>query len=337
MRKFASFMMCSMLASVMLIACATASEKAAVTLKIATVHPESSPLHQALMFFVEDLHKRTGGVVKVTVFPNSQLGNERDLANSVLMGSVEGAMLADSVINSVDNVPAANIGSVPFLFTGSESFFNTMDELLIEELNAQYAAIGVKNISYFHIGGNDIANSVRSIVSPDDMKGLKIRIWDNEGIYKFLAACGSSPVTMAFGEVYTAIQQGTVNGVTTNSFQFVPMKFVEVCKYHTNMKVLLNFQSLSFNKDWFDALPEDIQKAFAESGEAAYENCRDIICPNSNARDYQAIEAAGVKVTYLTDEQRQVFIDIGSTIWGDFRSLFGAELFDRIVAISQRK
>lgn len=309
-------------------------EKDVIQVKIATVQAENSPFHETLLKFVEEVEKRCGDRVKITLYPNSQLsGSERDLANSVLLGSLEGAMLVDSVINSVDKVPAANIGSVPFLFSDADDFYKVMDEYLVDELNREYREIGLTNVCYIHAGAIDIENTVRPIQTPDDMKGLKIRIFDSDGLYKMLEACGGNPINMAFGEVYTGLQQGAIDGILTNSFQFIPMNFVEVTKYHTDIKAFFNFQSLSFNSEWFDSLPEDIQEAFIESGQAAYEYDRDVLCPESDAADYTSLEQTNVKVTYLTDEQREQFVEKGKTTWNYFEEKIGKNVFDNILNI----
>lgn len=309
-------------------------EKDVIKFRIATVQGEDTPFHKVLLRFKEEVEKRCGDRVEVELYPNSQLiGSERDLANCVLLGSLEGVMLVDSCINSVDNVPMAYIGSVPFLFSDTEDFYNVMDNYAIEKLNQQYADIGLTTLCYIHAGSIDIENTVRPIQAIEDMKGLKVRIFDNDGLYKMLEACKASPVNMAFGEVYTGLQQGAIDGILTNSFQFVPMNFTEVTKYHTNINAFFNFQALAFNTEWFEGLPEDIQIALKEAGQAAYEYDRDEVCPASDASDYKTIEDSGVEVTYLTDQERAEFVDACKDSWKYFEEKIGKEDFAKLLEI----
>ena len=307
-----------------------------VVCKIATVLSEESPCHKALLYFCDRVEELAPDRVEFQLYPNSQLfSSECEMAEGELLGTIQGAIISENIINSVDPYPMIEMGNTPFLIRSAEAEYAMLDEFYADEVEAGMLERGFTNLSYFIVGGVDIGNQVKDVVTPDDIKGLKIRSWEAEGPSVLLNAVGANPMIMAFGEVYTALQQGMIDGVITSDFQFNAQSFTDIVKHVTSLHVFYNYQALTFSKDWVQSLPEDLQQVFYQAGQEATQNCRTEITPETLANTYKTMEAAGVKVTYLTQEQKMVWYDAVSSSWDSFREKIGPEVFDRVVEFMQ--
>ncbi|HZK62006.1 MAG TPA: TRAP transporter substrate-binding protein, partial [Anaerovoracaceae bacterium] len=250
----------------------------------------------------------------------------------IQLGTINGAILSDGVINTVNPMPMTEMGNVPFLIKSCEAYYDMLDDFYADVVNEESKKRGFVNVAYYLAGGVDVGNIKRPISTPEDLVGLKIRTWDAQGPLTFLSTLKAVPITMAFGEVYTSLQQGAIDGVITSDFQFNAQKFTDIVKYHTQFHVFYNYQNLTFGAKWFDSLPKDVQSAFIEAGNRSQKYCREVITPAFAESTYKDMEKAGVKVTYLTDEQKQVFADAVSGTWPKFRERIGAEIFDEVAA-----
>lgn len=180
--------------------------------------------------------------------------------------------------------------------------------------------------------GQEIENTKRPIYTPDDVKGLKIRVYDSIGPYKFLEACGGLPVAMAFSEVYTGVQQGALDGLYTTTSNFVPQKFTEVCDYHTKLTITNLGMTLMFNQAKLDSLPDDLQVAIAEAGKLTEKYCREVVSPETKEKTYTDIAAAGVEINEVSEEQYQVFAKlIEDYCYAGLREEIGPEMWDQCV------
>lgn len=304
----------------------------AVVCKIATVLSETSPCHEALLYFIDRVDALAPGRVKWELYPNSQLfSSEREMAEAELLGTIAGAILSENTINAVDSYPMIELGNTPFLIKSAEAEYAMLDEFYADEVEKGMQERGFTNLSYFLVGGVDIGNTKKPVEKPDDIKGLKIRTWEADGPVKYLNAVGANPLVMPFGEVYTALQQGTIDGVITSDFQFNAQSFTDVVKYVTSFHVFYNYQAVTFSKAWIDALPDDLKDVFYQAGKEATEHCRTEITPATLANTYKTMEEAGVTVTYLTNEQKMEWYDMVSDTWADFRESIGPEVFDKVV------
>jgi len=315
---------------------ATDSATEPIVCKIATVLSETSPCHEALLYFCDRVEELAPGRITFELYPNSQLfSSEREMAEAELLGTIQGAIISENIINSVDPYPMIEMGNTPFLIRSAEAEYAMLDDFYADEVEAGMQERGFSNLSYFIVGGVDIGNTVKEVVTPKDLAGLKIRSWEAEGPATLLNAVGANPIIMAFGEVYTALQQGTIDGVITSDFQFNAQSFTDIVKYVTSLHVFYNYQALTFSKDWIDSLPQDLQEIFYQAGAEATQNCRTNITPVTLSNTYKTMEDAGVKVTYLTNEQKMEWLNAVSDTWDVFREKIGPEVFDQVVAFME--
>ena len=302
-------------------------------IKLATVAAETNPLHQAVLIFEDELEKAAPGRFKVTVYPNSQLGGERDLGEGLLQGTLEAALVSTSTYTMVDGTLLdSGIDEIPFLCPSTTAYFDFMEQIYTPEIAPELEAAGFKLLANFNIGGTDIANSKHPVKTPDDMKGLKLRVWQADGPYQMVEGLGAMPVSMSFGEVYTGIQNGTVDGVVTSDFHLVPQKFIEVAKYHTQIQGIYCGQGIVCSEAWFSNLPADLQDALVQAGDNTYAYIRDTLCAEVAQDTLNKIEAAGGESVVLSAEEWKQFQDVAKeTMWPFFKEKYGDEMFNKVV------
>jgi len=300
-----------------------------VTISVASPTADGNPMQELIYYFEEQVDTLLPGRVEWQNYPNSAMGSERELGEQVIDGTLNAALVGPTNIPAFAPMNAVRLQDIPFLFRSQDELYAASDEWYAEMINEECAQYGITTVFYEYIMGQEIENTKRPIYTPDDVKGLKIRVYDSIGPYKFLESCGGLPVTMAFSEVYTGLQQGAVDGLYTTSSNFVPQKFVEVTDYHTKLTITNCGMTLLFNMDFLNSLPADLQEAIATAGKMTEEYCRDVVGPETRESTYEKIAAAGVEINEVTDEQYQVFADlVADYCYDDLREMIGADKWD---------
>lgn len=193
-------------------------------LKAALSQNPSEPQVRAVQLFADQVWKGTEGRVRVQVYPNNQLGNQRDVVEGLQMGSVELANIA-SVMASF--VPETNLFELPFLFDGPEHFDRVMDSEIGKGLAPAFETRGLHLLGYFDVGERHIMTTDRPVEGLDDLAGLKIRTMENRLHLAAFKAFGANPLPMAYGELYTALEQGVIDGAEAADPNYFAKRFYE--------------------------------------------------------------------------------------------------------------
>ena len=303
-----------------------------VKISIATPTADGNPMQDLVYYFEEKVDEILPGRVEWVNYPNSTMGSEREIGEQVMDGTLDAALVGPSNIISFAPMNAVRLQDVPFLFQDQDELYAATDEWYRDMINAECEPYGFTTIFYEYIIGQEIENTKRPIYTPDDVKDLKIRVYDSIGPYKFLEACGGLPTAMNFSEVYTGISQGAIDGLYTTTSNFVPQKFAEVCKYHTKLTITNLGMTLMFNLDKLNSLPADLQDAIYEAAALTEAYCRDELGPQTRENVYAEIEAAGVEINEVSEEQYQVFVDlIEDYCYDELREEIGPEMWDQCV------
>lgn len=207
-----------------------ASNGKTITLKLAHVGSQTHQYQIAAEKFKEIVEEKTGGAVKIEIYNNGVLGNENETVEQVLDGTLDmTAVVADSSFANV--VPEMNVFGIPYLFRDLDHVYKTIDgevgRQLIEKANAK----GMKFLGFWEIGFRHFTNSKVEIVEPADMAGLKIRVQPSKVWDAHMAALNANGVPLAFNELYSAMDQGVVDGQENPLNTIYSMKFYEVQKY----------------------------------------------------------------------------------------------------------
>lgn len=178
-----------------------------VTLKFGHLASESHTWHQAALKFKEVVEERSAGQIEVKVYPNSQLGQEMELINSIQLGTADLTITGESLQNWA---PKAALLAVPYAFTTAEEMRAAASGPVGEEITTEITAkTGLVPLTWFERGPRQLTSN-RAIHSPDDLKGLKLRVPNVPLFIKVWQELGAKPTPMAFGEVFTSLQQNTI-------------------------------------------------------------------------------------------------------------------------------
>lgn len=244
---------------------------------------------QAFQMFADLAAEKSGGTVKINVFPSSQLGDGPTQVNNVLLGSQD--IYAESISEWAGVTPLADVGSsVPYLFNSPEDYFDLVAGDFGREQEAAFEAGGVHLINTARNwlrGPYRVLCSVKPIQSIDDLKGLRLRTWENATYMTCWTELGTNPLVIGWTDTYLALSQGTVEAVTSPASQVEDMSFYEVAPYITNINefpqevgVMMNLAA--WNK-LSDAQKTAVTEAANEAGAWAAEAVYDYV-EESNAR-----------------------------------------------------
>jgi tripartite ATP-independent transporter DctP family solute receptor len=249
--------------------------------------------------FKKLVEEKSGGEMKVTIFPQAQLGGERDLAEGVRMGTIEVSSVAAG--NMAGFVPELQVFGVPFLFQTREQVYAVLDGEVGKDLADIMLAKGFVNLSIWEVGFRNITNNIRPVKTPDDMKGLKIRVQESKIWIEFMKRLGAIATPIPFGELYTALQQKVVDGQENPVATIYSMKFYEVQKYlsltgHTYEPALV-----VANPKWFNGLEPKHQAILREAAMEAAVFQRQKLAELDRER-FEVIRKAGVEVEENPDK-----------------------------------
>ncbi len=272
-------------------------------LKLGHVQTSTHSYHIGAAWFADEIEKRSNGKITVEVHPSSQLGNERDLAESVQMGTVDMAIVGVGVLANFD--PSFEIFNLPFLFNDREHAYKVLGGEFGKEKFEKLEDYDIVGLGYYENGFFDIlANKETEL--PEDTTGLNIRTMENQVYMSIFEEIGANPVPMAFGEVYTALQNGTVDGVCTSVTALVPNNFQDVAKYFEILDMCFTPTPFIMSKEVLSGMPQEYQDLIREVAEESVQVQWDETV-RQEEEGIAAMEAAGCTVQKVTD--RQAWID----------------------------
>lgn len=267
---------------------------AQTTIRIPHCCADGSHFDVAAERFAELLAEKTGGALKGEVFPGGQLGQETEVIQNVQMGTIEATIIGHDPLAQF--ATETTILSQPYLFESHDQAFELLDGALGEELGKLLQAKGLRVLAWGNNGARVYTNNARALNTPADFAGLKMRSPQNPVNLAVTEAFGGIPVAMPYGEVYTALQQGTIDGQENAVINIYPARLQEVQKHMAMTNHLLSFVVLLINDNLFNSLPADQQQAVMDA--AAEAMAEERASAQALADDMtQKMRDAGVEVT----------------------------------------
>lgn len=268
-----------------------------------------SPQTSASEVFKTFVEQRTGGRVQVNFYPMHQLGGERERLESTIMGDLEATWSTEGPIASI--FPEIQVISIPFLFSSDLVAWEFFDNSkvwsnIVENLREK---TGLRTLCTSHLGYRHFSNSVKEIRKPEDMKGMKIRVMESPVYTKLITSLKALPTAMPGSEVYTALQQKIVDGYEQPTFNMIGFKFYEVSKYVTLDGHIYGTVNLYINDDFYNSLPQDIQKIVDQGAKLANYVVRGISSVAEYAIAIKFLEENGVKIYTPSAEELDMFRD----------------------------
>jgi tripartite ATP-independent transporter DctP family solute receptor len=237
--------------------------KAEKTFKLAFNQQPNHPQFIALDAMGDRLKERTNGKYDIEVFPNETLGTQKDTIELVKAGTIEMSMVAAPLMESFNKDFV--VFNLPFTFDSQEHQRKTTnDPAIVSELYTSLDGQGLRVLGSYHGGIRNMYTSKKPILTPADMKGLKIRVIESDTNIEMMKLMGGSPAPMGMGEVYTAIQSGVLDGAENNELTYANVKHAEVAKFYSYTRHLMLPDYLLINSKVLSAMPEDVRKIFLE-------------------------------------------------------------------------
>lgn len=245
------------------------SAMAQTTLRVAGNFPEDHTATGAMSVFKEELEKLTDGELVVQNFPAMQLGGAQENVDQVRSGAIFAVFT--SIAYFTRSVPELEAVSLPFLFDDRETAFAVMDGPVGQRMDDALLEEGFVNLGYMELGFRHVTNSVRPIQSVEDFDGLKIRLQPNEVHLDTFRALGASPQSLDISELYSALQQGVLDGQENPYNIIYTRRFFEVQKYLSDTGHFFDFINVVANRGQFEALSPEHQEAVKTAMRTAVE------------------------------------------------------------------
>jgi len=199
------------------------------TIKLAHGLDTNHPVHKAMIRMGEELDKNSKGKLKLEIYPNQQLGSERQCLELLQIGSLDMTKVSAAVMENFS--PDMKVFGLPFIFKDREHTFNVLDGTIGKELLDGGQKYWLKGLGYYDAGSRSFYTKEKTVETPKDLEGLKIRVMESVTAMRMVTSLGGSPTPISSGELYTALQQGVVDGAENNPPTFYLSRHYEVCKY----------------------------------------------------------------------------------------------------------
>ena len=334
MKRILPIILCLVLVLSMMTGCGGNKEEAAApedgagevyTIRFAHIENAFTACAQGVEAFKKNVEEGSDGRITVEILGSGSMGGEREILEGVTMGTIEGGMAMSSLFTTY--LPDWNVFDLPFVFKDRADWAAKVDGEMGQLLAAETESIHVKVLSFFDGGFRVISNTKKPILGMDDFKGMKNRVGESTLMIDTHKALGDNPVPMSFGEIYTALQQGTIDGVDTSVIYVQDGNFQEVTKYCT----LTNHTALQMvtfiNQDFFDSLPADLQAVVMDASAKTTVEQRQIALEVDD-KAMQIMKDAGMTIETPSAEFTQQMIDATMPVVEGYKDQIDAKIFD---------
>lgn len=297
-------------AGTFLILSGTAS--AQTVLRSADTHVDGYPTVEAVKYMSELLAKSTNNRYKIQVFHSSQLGEEKDTIQQTQFGVIDMNRINLAPLNNI--VPETQVPSLPFLFRSVEHMHKVMDGPIGDDILKAFEPHDMIGLAFYDSGARSFYNSKHPIKSLADMKGLKLRVQQSDLFIALVQAMGANPTPMPFGEVYSSLQTGVIDGAENNWPSYQSTRHFEIAKYYTMTEHSMAPEVLVVSKKtWMKLSPED-QKAMREAAKASVTKMRELWVA-SEKEAMAAVKAGGAQIAEV---DKKPFIDAMAPVYDKF-------------------
>lgn len=290
MKKFYSILPAAVLL-LGLIGCRQSSEYR--VLKLAHGLDRTHPVHVSMEHMAKLVFERSGGKMRIDIYPSGQLGTERECIELVQIGSLAMTKVSSSVMEGF--APEFKVFSLPYLFRDEQHRFAVLDGPIGTKMLEGTTQFRVRGLVYLDAGSRSFYSKQKPILTPGDLGGLKIRVQESATSIRMIQALGGSATPIAWGELYTALQQGVVDGAENNPPSFYLSRHYEVCKFyslneHTSVPDIIIISTVVW-----DSLTEDEQQLLQQAAREA-EELQKVIWREASDHALEQVKKAGVEV-----------------------------------------
>lgn len=307
----------------------TEEDQQVYEMKLAHLTTKENPLNVGYEYLADLLKEKTDGRIIMNIYGNGQIStSDREQAEMVQNDMIQMCTTPSYVLAGINSeLTSFNIYDVPYLFLSDSEIHSFSDSEVGEKMLTDLLdKTGIKGYGAFPIGWVKVSSNAKPINSPADLEGLNIRTTKSKFYVNTMKAWGANPTPIAYGEVFTALQQGTVDGMMTACSLYVTDRFYEVQKYMgaVNPFAITHYPVIS--NTWYESLPEDLQQTFDECMLEYVDFMRELET-QAEADSIEALRDKGMEVTEYTPEQLQTFIDPVKPMWDENADIVGGAEF----------
>lgn len=274
--------------------------------------PQTHPVHKGILEFQKVLEQKSGGTLKIKIFPDAQLGSEREVLELLQIGSVAITKVSAATLSNF--VPEYHLLGIPYLFRDKKHQFDVLEGPIGKSILEKGSKFWLRGLCYYDAGSRSFYTSKKAIRTPDDLKGLKIRVMNNQMAINMVNAMGGSATPLAYSELYTAIQQGVVDGAENNPPSLVSSNHYEISKYYTLDQHSSVPDVLLIGTKFWEKLSEEekkwVQEAADESSQA-----QKVFWNDSVEESMRIVKEAGVEIII---PDKSLFAEKSKSVLEDF-------------------
>jgi tripartite ATP-independent transporter DctP family solute receptor len=283
------------------------------------------PQVRAVELFQQIVEEKSQGKLKVEIYPNNQLGNQRDVIEGIQLGTVQMSNVASVLAGFVREL---NIFELPFLFENKEHFYAVLDSEIGESLRPAFANRGFHLLGYFDAGVRHVMTVDTLIHSMDDLQGLKIRTMENPLHLAAFKAFGANPLPMAYGELYTALEQHVIDGAEAANTNYLSKKFYEPAPHWAMVGWIHLIETVLMSRYFYERLPEEYRIIIDEAASEMIQKERQWYTASEEDALRRLIEE-GVKATR---PDRKLFVEASQKVYAEWaEKVGGMDLIKRII------
>ena len=322
MKKIASILLALGLAAAGITGCANsgagssaeATAENPMVLTLAHGLSETHTVHIAMTEFADQVEERTDGRITVRILPNGQLGSENENMEQLMAGVI--SMTKVSAPGLATYNESYHTFGLPYIFDDTQNFYHVMDSPQMQDFFLSSEKDGFVTLTYYTSGARSFYTKNKAIRTPEDLKGLKIRVQDMKSQTDMMKALGGIPVAMSYGDVYTSLQTGIIDGTENNETALTTGKHGEICKiYSTDQHAMIPDVMVMSAKIWKNISPEDQQIIL----EAAHESTESHKIAWDAAIEVAIAEAESqMGVEFVNDVDKEAFRQATSGMIDDY-------------------
>lgn len=253
----------------------------------------SHPVHKAMEFMGEELKEISGGKMELKIYSGGQLGAERECLELLQMGSLDITKVSAAVMENF--VEEYQVLSIPYLFEDKQHFYKMFDGAVGERILASGKDFRLMGLCFYDAGSRSFYTKERPIKSAEDVEGLKVRVQESKTAIEMVRKLGGAPTPISWGELYTALQQGVVDGAENNPPSFYLSRHYEVCKFYSLNEHVMVPDVLMVGTETWNKLNSEERGWLKEAADRSSKHER-ILWQASEAESLAAVKAAGVEI-----------------------------------------
>ena len=298
-------------------------------LKWGHVSPSSYPYHIAAEKVAKEVLEKTNGAVEITIYPANQLGSQREMTESVQTGVIDIVITSSPILSGYKK--RIQVLDLPFLFRDRDHAYAVLDGPLRAEIFEGIDEIVGPLVAIWENGFRNLMNRKNPVAKPEDMAGMKFRVMESKSYIKMMECLGAKATPMSFGEVYTALQQGTVDGADAPLPSIYVEKFFEVAPNVTQSQHAYSCSPIIVSPALEKKIGKENYTILVEAIRANSRWQRDLSTEQDQIYADKLVKD-GAKFVSLTPEQKAAFREKCKPVWDEFAPIVGQALIDKIIA-----